>query len=767
MESSVEHDWKTVLVWLGSWACTSRDFSTRLAAMTNLSKQHQAPDIPVVQAQLEQLSMGENKPKQAATDPPPYDAHSGPVDLQLHHMASKDALLVKIQPPKEPSKPVSHVACDIVLVIDVSGSMGAAAPVPGEGGEETGLSVLDLTKHAAFTIIETMDERDRLGIVTFETESRVVQWLEPMTDSNKEQARKRVKALKPLKSTNLWHGMLDAIKLFTKEQRRSRRVPAMMVLTDGEPNHMCPPQGYIPKLRCMPPLPATIHTFGFGYTLRSGLLKSIAEFSGGNYAFIPDAGMIGTVFVHAVANLQSTFATKASLRLRYAAELEVEQTTGDAVDKQAPVDIGGGQMQLTMSLGNIQYGQSRDLWLRFRGAVQEKQVSDSLVLEAILTFQEAERSSSASVSARLGASGTPDAEALSAAEAAYHESRALVLSFISTLFPLAPDGEYRALQLAKHETKELQELSQLIKTLPSGAFTDDLNASLVEDLSGEQPKGQISLALSKPRFFAKWGRHFLPSYANALSRQICNSFKDSAPLQFGSQSPLFIACRDRLDAAFDSIPAPEPSRVVVHRRSSRFPPHDVSSMASYRDSAGVCFAGSTAVELASGRITEIRKLKRGSRVRTPLGPSKVALVLKTKVVSETLCRLGSLLVTPWHPLSTDGQNWEFPADMSDNTVLFTGCIYSVLLQPDSRSDAHAIRVGDAWGVTLGHGITRGTDARAHEFFGDYARVRSGLMKLERAGRRGVVKGRGIEREATTGLVRGFRRPGNMKTGNVW
>jgi hypothetical protein len=42
----------------------------------------------------------------------------------------------------------------------------------------------------------------------------------------------------------------------------------------------------------MEQLPATISTFGFGYDLRSGLLKSIAEISGGDYSFIPDAGMI-------------------------------------------------------------------------------------------------------------------------------------------------------------------------------------------------------------------------------------------------------------------------------------------------------------------------------------------------------------------------------------------------------------------------------------------------------------------------------------------
>ncbi|UKZ76403.1 hypothetical protein TrVFT333_004107 [Trichoderma virens FT-333] len=721
--------------------------------MTNLNKQNQDAGIPVVHAQHEQLPIREEKPEQVTADPPPYDHDTTPVDLQLHHIKSKDALFVKIQPPKEPSKPISHVACDVVLVIDVSGSMCSAAPVPGEGAEETGLSVLDLTKHAAFTIIETMDERDRLGIVTFETESNVVQWLEPMTDNNKEEARQRVKALRPLGSTNLWHGMLDAIKLFSKEED-SHRVPAIMVLTDGEPNHMCPSQGYIPKMKSMPPLPATIHTFGFGYSLRSGLLKSIAEFSGGNYAFIPDAGMIGTVFVHAIANLQSTFATKASLKLKYAAGLEIDQIVADTVDKQAPVDIGNGQKEWTISLGNIQYGQSRDLWLRFKGVPEEKQAS----VEATLTFEETERPLPGLVSARLD-DDAPGVTILSGNEVVFHESRALVYKFISSLFTLASDGEYRALTAINEQTEHRKKLAELINSLPGRELTDDLNKALVEDLNGEQPRGQISLALSTPEYFVKWGRHFLPSYVNALSRQICNSFKDATPLQFGSKSPLFIACRDRLDNAFDNIPAPEPSRVILRNRGkgrsgSHAPP---TSMAMYRNSSGVCFAGSTAVELASGKITEIRKLKSGIRVRTPLGPRKVAMVLKTKVSSEVLCRIGSLLVTPWHPLSMDGKNWDFPANMSDTPVLYTGFIYSVLLQPDRRADAHAIRVGDAWGVTLGHGVTRGTDIRAHEFFSDYMRVRIGLMKLEEAGRKGVVKGGGIDRDPMTGLVRGFRR----------
>ena len=93
--------------------------------------------------------------------------------------------------------------------------------------------------------------------------------------------------------TNLWAGIQTGLKLFNESGEGSHgKMPALMVLTDGMPNHMCPAQGYVPKLRAMGDLPATVHTFGFGYSLRSGLLKSIAEVGGGNYAFIPDAGMI-------------------------------------------------------------------------------------------------------------------------------------------------------------------------------------------------------------------------------------------------------------------------------------------------------------------------------------------------------------------------------------------------------------------------------------------------------------------------------------------
>ncbi|KAK2673759.1 von Willebrand factor, type A [Fusarium oxysporum f. sp. vasinfectum] len=677
--------------------------------------------------------------------------------LRLEPVPNRKGLLIKIEPPKEPSVKIPHVPCDIVLVIDVSGSMVSAAPVPGESDESNGLSVLDLTKHAALTIIESMNENDRLGIVTFASKAKVLQPLIPMNKENKARSLKNVKSMKPLDATNLWQGLLDGIKLFNTGES-STNVPAIMILTDGMPNHMNPAAGFVPKIRAMGPLPASIHTFGFGYSLRSGLLKSIAEIGGGNYAFIPDAGMIGTVFVHAVANLQSTFATRAVLKLSYTRPLELYETTGPSVDQIVPVfadDSEDSQVELTINLGNLQFGQSRDIFLSTNGLkelefLNEENPTRALV-DAHLTYVkpgdclksrkvlESMLSKDADfIPMASNQRSILEYSDLPASEIAYHESRSLICNFISTMFPIGVDGEHGITRGMKNKREDLR---TWIDTLPAKNFDDVKNQSLMKDVSADEPQGQVSMAIESKEYFNRWGCHFLPSLLNAHTRQVCNSFKDPGPLQYSTESPLFISCRDALDQIFDNLPAPNL--------------HD--TMSSYRNSSGVCFAGSTVVALASGRTVQIRKLRRGMKVRTPRGSRRVAMVLKTPVESEILCRVGNVLVTPWHPVSSDGKLWDFPANEADGVVMYTGCIYSVLLERDASSFAHAIRVGDMWGVTLGHGLTTGSDVRAHTFFGEYNAVGKGLLSLPRRAH-GIVIGGGVERDEETGLVTSFRQP---------
>jgi Mg-chelatase subunit ChlD len=143
-------------------------------------------------------------------------------------------VIVSIQPPKG----TSRTPCDVVLVIDVSGSMAAKAPTPTTAKGEVevnGLTVLDLTKHAARAIVETLNSNDRLGIVTFDDEVTTIQRLKPMSKSNKTAAWEKIRKVRPGGLTNLWQGILQGRSLFDDAQRPGS-VPALMVLTDGAPN---------------------------------------------------------------------------------------------------------------------------------------------------------------------------------------------------------------------------------------------------------------------------------------------------------------------------------------------------------------------------------------------------------------------------------------------------------------------------------------------------------------------------------------------------
>jgi hypothetical protein len=286
--------------------------------------------------------------------------------------------------------------------------------------------------------------------------------------------------------------------------------------------------------------------------------------------------------------------------------------------------------------------------------------------------------------------------------------------------------------------------------------------------------GQIALALLNPTFYRRWGQHYLPSLAGAHARQVCNSFKDAGPLQYGAHSPLFAACRDRLDAAFDALPAPVPTRGLTGQnapggRSQKglvvrgAPP---VSMRRYNNVASGCFAGCMRVLLAGGkegRWVRVGRLREGMAVVTPRGARRVVGVLRMPVRREEMCLVGSglgggLLVTPWHPVSLrSGGEWAFPSELARRSVRYTGAVYSIWLERDEDVDAHAIMVGGVWGVTMGHGLIESggqRDVRAHQFYGDYDKVSRALARLPRkAG--GVALGGGLTRDPETGMVNGF------------
>lgn len=93
------------------------------------------------------------------------------------HRVDRDSLIVKVVPPAEPVANGTRAPIELLLLIDVSGSMDNLAPVPssgeGEKSEQEGFTVLDLTKHAVYTIVESLNQHDTLCVITFSTDCKV------------------------------------------------------------------------------------------------------------------------------------------------------------------------------------------------------------------------------------------------------------------------------------------------------------------------------------------------------------------------------------------------------------------------------------------------------------------------------------------------------------------------------------------------------------------------------------------------------------------
>lgn len=524
------------------------------------------------------------------------------------------------------------------------------------------------------------------------------------------------------------------------------------------------------------------------------------------------------------------------MHITYPTYLQLEETTGEAVDKQPPVTLGGDVpdclSQLTISLGNIQYGQSKDIYLRYGGEAQGAALlhkrAEATGQAPIVTVGLQWQQFTSTIFSESTQKNILEKHTLSLEpnEIAYHISRSALISFLGSLFPLNAELEHNplgfSLEGADDQAQKVRDIAAFLRktaVYPPTKSTDNTSDSteltlsplckpLFLDLLGPIPApeqtqspislddfisgpssswtGQIALAITRKEYYSRWGIHYLPSLAGAYARQVCNTFKDFGPQAFGSESPLFKACRDRLDQIFDSLPPPEGSRPRTADPDGIT--SGIASMSIYNNPCAGCFAGlarvAVVVRPAGGKCrgnevgvewerkwVRIGRLRAGMWVLTPRGPRRVVAVVRFQLRREIMCLVGGskgqggssltgLMITPWHPIMVrrgDGYRWVFPKDVSTRPVRYTGPVYSVLLERDSDPNAHAILVDGVWGVTLGHGLKKGDkrmDVRIHEFFGDYDKVHRALSRLSMKGS-GVVPAGGVSRNPRTGLINGF------------
>ena len=163
---------------------------------------------------------------------------------------------------------------DIVFVIDSSGSMGSNDPS-------------DIRINVTRNFINKLNENDRGAIVDFDSGADVLSGF----TSNKGSLSMAAGNIDSSGGTNLGAGISTAINLFANENyEEEKALKCIIMLTDGEGSY----SSYLTSSAANQDI--IIYTVGLGSSVDSGLLRSIANGTGGSYHSASNANALYSVF---------------------------------------------------------------------------------------------------------------------------------------------------------------------------------------------------------------------------------------------------------------------------------------------------------------------------------------------------------------------------------------------------------------------------------------------------------------------------------------
>ncbi len=582
----------------------------------------------------------------------------------------------------------------VCAVVDTSYSMHDAANP--NGAELARLfSKLDVVKHGLRTALASLGEGDTFSLVDFSNSADVT--FRPTaldTAGARAAAAAAVGALHPRSSTELWLGLSTGLEQLRHCAPGQLRV--LLLLTDGDPSSS-PPEGEVAAYkRAVSQLQlqdTTLLAFGFGYDVKSLLLKQLADAAGGAslFGFIPDGTMTATVFNCGFANLRVTAAADVRLSLRLPGDETQALRLVGGYDAQQASDGG-----LCAAPGSVQFGQPRTFLMEGPARLWER-------LRVEVTYRVP--GEPASQRACVGPPLAPPTKDEAACAAARHRLE-------------GADAIHRALRVAR---MDLDAAKGIVKAAATRLLTAEVEPPVLGDLLGE-----VSGALGSSAAFDRWGEHYLRFVADAHLQQRRNNFKDPGGAACGGAA--FDAVLAQLDDAFRSIGVPVPSLTPPTPPTPTalgVPAGPITYTATvsadafaaqFNNMHGGCFGLDVRALRPGGDTTRVRDLSAGDLVATDAAGGAARIVCVVDYISPVnvlTLPCGGPVITPWHPVRLPGgTSWCFPAHVAGASEARTVAAVRTFV----LDGGHAMVLdGGVVACTLGHGFT--DDVVRHPFYG--------------------------------------------------
>lgn len=679
--------------------------------------------------------------------------------VTVHPCAHRDGKLIMTiacdATPGVADAPGDLAWSDVWICIDNSYSTSSLVEGRSQDGsaEESAYCINDLLRHTSKAVTTSLKNTgSRIGISTFDDQADTMAALTAVTSANCGGLHASIDRIKPRGGTNIWKGCRHGVKELMTRRDKSRN-PAILLLTDGQPNQGAnkPENEAIAGLFAQPPGdwgcepcgPIPVYSIGFGYALKRNLMYNIARDTGGVNSSIPGAEMMVTVFSNALANILNTrcYATILHLVLPDPDKWQIG-TAGvreHLVDCNFPATFSpreDGSLEIRILVGSLQFEQARSIAVNL-----EPLSSDASVRYWASYWQGAEMQCTTPGDITdlelLTGLGSPSADYELLRTYACLQLRRMIEDHARGL----GSGCGHRYENFLARIRRLDEPSRSLSALRclEATWTDQVRL------------GVVSQEHEHRDYWPRWGWIYADQLLSALSNQCSTNFKDDALQPF--VGALVAATSDRVSEVFDDLPNTVPTGLTYGSRQWTQRP---ATQTVYRasdwnqdSSSTVCFTGDTLVSLqragsSSAAFVPISTVALGDRVLGGVFDTTGSLARSdyytVTCIVETLCPSGQTEVvevlpgckaTPWHPISRGSSSWVAACSIAAPTVRTCPSVFSLALEQGAMiklvasAPAHP-SLQPCYGASLGH--ENPADGLAHPFWGT-GKVMEALQKL--------------------------------------
>ena len=181
---------------------------------------------------------------------------------------------------------------------------------------------IELVKESLKILVEMMEPKDRIALVLFDQQSKLLYDLNFLDEKNKKQVINLINQIEARGGTNIASGLQVAVDILKKEKKNAKedegRSSSIILLSDGCDNYS-DDVVLAEKLKSLTKgegLSFTLNTFGYGYDHDPKIMNKLANLRDGSFFLVEDYNKVGEYFVSVLGGCISMISKNAEVEVK-------------------------------------------------------------------------------------------------------------------------------------------------------------------------------------------------------------------------------------------------------------------------------------------------------------------------------------------------------------------------------------------------------------------------------------------------------------------